>query len=230
MARAEVVVDRRRPGVQSELGQLLAQRDDLVLERVGRTVRDALGGPGPRLDRGVATCPEPADQLAHPALGHAVGTGNLPLAPPLHHDRVHHVASQIHRRPPSKVSTMLRHICPLSGELGHPWVHNQRRRWLESRRPDPSHTAAFVLGAMAWLKPPWSVADIGRHGTEDPHRRAEDPDRRGYRGHFGPDPRRGRLRAVLGAHRSRVWRLRPSANKRRSDLARCSTAGGWSVA
>jgi len=51
----------------------------------------------------------------------------------------------------------------------------------------------------AWLKPPWSVADTGRHGAEDPHRRAEDPDRRGYRSHFGPAPRRGPRRATLGA-------------------------------
>ena len=46
-----------------------------------------------------------------------MGPSDLPVAAALEHDRHDHVASEIHRRPPSSVSTMLRHICPLSGEL-----------------------------------------------------------------------------------------------------------------
>lgn len=101
MPLAQVVVDRAGAGVQAELSELLAQRDDLVLDRIGGAVWDALGGPGPRVDRGVPSGSEPTDQLADPALRYAVSSGHLSVAPPLEHDRVHHVASQIHRRPPS---------------------------------------------------------------------------------------------------------------------------------
>src|SRR5439155_23217908 len=50
----------------------------------------------------------------------------LPVVAALEHHRVHHGARQIHRRPPSSVSTMLRHTCPLSGERADLWVHTRR--------------------------------------------------------------------------------------------------------
>jgi len=126
VSEPEVVVDRAGASVKAKANELLAQRNDLVLELIRRAVGDALGCPGPRLDRGVPARSEPADQLANPTLGHTVRPGDLSVAPPLDHDRVHHVASQIHRRPPSKVSTMLRHMCPLSGDLRHSSAHHRR--------------------------------------------------------------------------------------------------------
>jgi hypothetical protein len=59
-------------------------------------------GPGPRPDRRVPSGPEPTNQRAGPALGHPVRPGDLTVAPPLEHDRVHHLSSQIHRGPRRK--------------------------------------------------------------------------------------------------------------------------------
>jgi hypothetical protein len=41
-AEPDVVVDRAGPGVQAELGELLAQPDDLVLDLIGDPVGDPL--------------------------------------------------------------------------------------------------------------------------------------------------------------------------------------------
>ena len=101
MVKAQVVVDRLGPRIQAEVRELLAESDDLILEGIGRAVRDPPRGPGPGDDRLVTTLPETPDQLADVAFRHAVGHSDLPVAPALEHDRVHHVASQIHRRLPS---------------------------------------------------------------------------------------------------------------------------------
>lgn len=65
----------------------------------------------------VSRPPAPGIRAIEDQRSNPVGAGDLPVAPALEHDRVHHVPSQIHRRPPSSVSTMLRHRCSLSGEL-----------------------------------------------------------------------------------------------------------------
>jgi hypothetical protein len=41
---AQVVVDREGSGVHAELGQLLAQLNDLILDRIRRAVRDPVRG------------------------------------------------------------------------------------------------------------------------------------------------------------------------------------------
>ena len=119
----QVVPDRLRAGVEALLTELLAQPHDLVLELGGGPVGDVLRRPGPRLDRFVASRPVPPHHLGHPALGHPVGPSHLPVAPPLEDHGLDHVPRQLHRRPPSQVSTMLRHRCPLSGELRHSRGH-----------------------------------------------------------------------------------------------------------
>lgn len=48
--------------------------------------------------------------------------------------------SQIHRRPPSSVSTMLRHMCPLSGELAHSSAH-RLLPGAHARRPRHPHSS-----------------------------------------------------------------------------------------
>jgi hypothetical protein len=46
VAQPQLVGDRLGARVDAELGQLLAQGDDLVIERFGRAARDRLGRPG----------------------------------------------------------------------------------------------------------------------------------------------------------------------------------------
>jgi hypothetical protein len=46
VAQPQVVGDRLGARVDAELGRLLAQGDDLVLERFGRAAWDPLGRPG----------------------------------------------------------------------------------------------------------------------------------------------------------------------------------------
>ena len=118
-AHRQVVVDGLCAGVQTLVGELLSQRHDLVLQLGAGAVGDVLRRLRPRLDRGVAAVPEPLEELRYPTLGDPVGPGNLPIAPALKNHRLDHVPCQIHRRPPSQVSTMLRHMCPLSCELRH---------------------------------------------------------------------------------------------------------------
>jgi hypothetical protein len=117
--QTEVVGDRGRTGIHAEINELLAERHDLVLELRRCSVRDPVRGPGPRLQRLLTGGSIPGDQLAGPALGHTVGPGDLPVAPALQQHRLDHVPRQLHRGPPTQVSTMLRHMCPLSGELRH---------------------------------------------------------------------------------------------------------------
>jgi hypothetical protein len=100
----KVGVDRLGAGVDAELAQLLAKGDDLILQRGRCAVGDRLGRRRPRCDRLVAAGAEPLHEFAHVALGHPVGVGDLPVAAALEDDRAHHVACQIHRRPP--------HRCP----------------------------------------------------------------------------------------------------------------------
>jgi hypothetical protein len=121
---AQVVVDGLGSGIKSQVRELLAQRDDLVLELHRSAVGNPFGRTRARLDGLVAAGSEPTHHLADPALRHPVGSGHLPVAPSLQDHRVHHVASQIpHRGPPLSVSTMLRYRCPLCGELRHSRAH-----------------------------------------------------------------------------------------------------------
>jgi hypothetical protein len=66
-------MDRLGARVDAELRQLLAQRDDLVLEPIGGAMGDPLRRPRPRSDRLITAVAESADDLADPALGDAVG-------------------------------------------------------------------------------------------------------------------------------------------------------------
>ncbi len=127
VVKPQVVVDRLGAGIQAEIAELLAERHDLVLDPLRGAVGDPLRSPRPWLERAVATLAEAPDELPDVALGDPMGRSHLPVGAALEHHGVHHVASQIHRRPPSSVSTMLRHICPLSGELADSPAHQSIR-------------------------------------------------------------------------------------------------------
>lgn len=101
MSQREVIVDRLRPGIQTEVRELLAQPDDLILELHRRAMWDLLGRSRSRLGGLVASLAEPAHDLADPTLGDPVSSSHVPVAPPLQHHRIDHVSSKIHRRPPS---------------------------------------------------------------------------------------------------------------------------------
>jgi hypothetical protein len=100
VVQAQVVGDRLGAGVDPEVRELFAERTDLVFERIRRAMGHATGCSRARRDRGSTRLPEPADHLGDVALGHPKGRGDLSVAATLDDDRVHQIASQIHRRPP----------------------------------------------------------------------------------------------------------------------------------
>ena len=120
VAKAQVVVDRLGPGIQALIGQGLAQLDDLVLKPVGRAVRDPPCGPRSGCDRFIPSSPEPADDLADPALGDPISPAHVPVAPPLQHDRVHHVASSRCRMDESRWRPSWWHREPMIRASGQP--------------------------------------------------------------------------------------------------------------
>ena len=94
-------MDRVRAGVDAEVGELLAQRDDLFLDRGRhprrRRARPLRHGPEPV----VAELAVAADQLIQPAAGNVVGFAHVGDAAPLDQHRVDDIASQIHAHSPS---------------------------------------------------------------------------------------------------------------------------------
>ena len=95
---AQVDSDRVGTGIDAEVGQLLAELDDLVLELLGRPCGllgdGEIAAPGP-LPFGI----EPPTELVDPPPGHPVVPGHLGLRPSLDPDRRDHEPRQRHRPP-----------------------------------------------------------------------------------------------------------------------------------
>ena len=74
------MLDRASTGVETRVGELLAQADDLILDLGQGAVGDPLSDPRARSDRLVAPGLISPDQLGDPALGDPVASGYLPIA------------------------------------------------------------------------------------------------------------------------------------------------------
>jgi hypothetical protein len=101
-ALGQVPGDRLRPGIQALPSQLLAQRDDLILDLGGQSGRTRTRPLRPRMQALVPLGPVAAQALIHPAPGDAVRGSNLPDAQALMNNSLHDVADQIRRTPPRR--------------------------------------------------------------------------------------------------------------------------------
>jgi hypothetical protein len=81
-ALRQVVVDGRRTGIKSVVGQLLVQGHDLVLEEVGNTGRGPMRPQGTWLEAGGSFEAVATQELEEPAGTHLMGPGQLLDRPP----------------------------------------------------------------------------------------------------------------------------------------------------
>jgi hypothetical protein len=104
-----------------------AQRDDLVLERIRRAMGDPLRGSGPRGDRPRSLLLGTGRPACRPSSWRSRGPGPPPgsLRPSSTTASTTYRARSI--ADPRRRCPMLRHMCPLSGELRHSSAHQNRR-------------------------------------------------------------------------------------------------------
>jgi hypothetical protein len=89
--------DGGRTRLMAAAVEFLAQRDDLVLERLTGPYRAAVWPPRAGLQPGVALGQVAPDELDHPPSGDAVVPGDLALAPALDQHRGDHQLRHPHR-------------------------------------------------------------------------------------------------------------------------------------
>ncbi len=143
----EVGVDRVRSRVDTELGQLLAQLHDLVLDVVGNSVRRLVRSTRARDEGSVSAGAIAGQELIQPRLRHAMRSSDLPNAALIDQYRLDHEHREIHWTPPPPVSTTSREMRPLCHELTHPLRHAITSTPSESRAcPDVRGRLRLPLG------------------------------------------------------------------------------------
>jgi hypothetical protein len=95
----QVIGDGRRAGFVPVLVEVLADRDDLVLDRVGGAARAAVRATGPGQQPCLALREVTPDQGDHPPPAHPVIAGDLALGTPLDQHRRDHQLLHAHRSP-----------------------------------------------------------------------------------------------------------------------------------
>ena len=149
MALRQVVLDRQWAGVQSFLVQLLAQRDDLVLQPDGDLRRSAVRGGRLQLERLVTAGPVADDLFGLPLIGHVDRRGHRSDRQALHQLGIYGIAGTVHEHHLSRCPRCPGTWCPLRHGTGHLPLrscHVSRHR----KRPEPA------VRGVSWF--PGSVA------------------------------------------------------------------------
>ena len=124
VAAPQVPVDRHRPGVETLLGQLLAQQHDLTFE-LARQRRGRGAWPSrPRRQAGLALGSVAGQQLVDPAAVDAMRLGQLGHPAPFPQVRLDQIPPQLHRNTPRLgVSYVLTQVSPMSWDPTPPAPH-----------------------------------------------------------------------------------------------------------